>query len=50
LSTGRGIDKAKGSLHIVKEARDGQRDEERDKKHLKVNECTASEIEGTRTT
>jgi hypothetical protein len=50
LSTGRGIDKAKGSLHIVKEDREGQRDEERDIKRLKVNESAASAIEGTRTT
>jgi hypothetical protein len=35
-STGRGIDKAKGRIHIVKEERDRGTDEERGKKHLKV--------------
>jgi hypothetical protein len=38
LSTGRGIDKAEESLHIVREHREGQRDEGDDKKRLKVNE------------
>jgi hypothetical protein len=50
LSTGRGIDKAKGSLHIVKEHREGQRDEEGDKKRLKVNEWAACAIERARNT
>ena len=36
LSTGKGIDKAKGSLHIVEEDRDRKR-RVGDKKHLKVN-------------
>lgn len=40
-STGRGIDKAKGRLHIVEEDRDREEDERRDKRHLKANESTA---------